>query len=121
MNDELRESHMVTLKNENAIKMYDEYCAELEKVQFLSMADQCAIYDVAMMEQIKQSLYVDIKMRGATELYKNGKQQMYRMNPSIKAAKDLAKQQMWHLRNLNLITPGKKFDIEAAGDDFNHF
>lgn len=109
------------LTDESARALYESLIAECERVHGdVSLGAQQIIGDIAMMEQEKLRLYEDVAKRGVTERVRNGKQDFYRENKSITAARALADQQRRHLAELKL-TPSSRKDEIVGGDDFDTF
>ena len=122
MNTEIRARHLDSVTDEHAIALYDRLCTEYER-QYGALPEgaQHIIGDVAVMEQTKRALYADVAQRGVTEHYRNGRQEFWRENKSIQAARALAEQQRKHLNELELTPASQKINPEAVDDDFNSY
>ena len=121
MDETMKARHFELIEDDHARALYENLCAECEKVHgSLSLGAQSIIGDIAMMEQEKRRLYEDIAKRGVNEHVKNGKQNYYRENKSIPAARALADQQRRHLSELKL-TPASQKDASSGSDEFDAY
>lgn len=122
MNKELRAQHMEKITDPVAMKYYDRLCDACEqRPGGMTEQDQMLVADVAMMEQLKQQHYDDIRKRGIVEEWHNGRQRMTRENKSIQSAKTLMEQQRKHLAELRLTPSSKKAATVPVDDEFDEF
>ena len=122
MDEGMKERHFELITDEHARALYENLCAECARVHgALSLGAQSIVGDIAMMEQEKRRLYEDIAHRGINERVKNGKQDFYRENKSISAARALADQQRKHLNELKLTPASQKTGSASQGDSFEDF
>ena len=98
MDAKLREAHLSTITDESVIRLYDELCADFERINGgMTPSAQHIIGDIAIMEQTKRMLNEDISECGVKVLFKNGRQQFIQENKSIQGMRALAEQQRRHL------------------------
>ena len=122
MDENMKARHFEMIKDEHARALYESLCAECARAHgALSPGAQSIIGDIAMMEQEKRRLYEDIASRGINVRVKNGKQDFYRENKSIAAARALADQQRRHLNELKLTPASQKTGSASQGDEFEEF
>lgn len=122
MNDDLRKQHMERITDPMAERCYDRLCAACDsRPEGMSDQDQMLVCDIATMEQMKQQLYDDIRVRGVVEDWHNGRQRMKRENKSIQSARMLMEQQRKHLNELRLTPGSKKAAQIPVNDEFDEF
>lgn len=91
----------------------DFYSRLIEQVgaeRMITASIENMISDIAYLEQLKESFEADIEKRGATELFQQGRQRLYRENKSVAGLCRATDQQRKLLAALKLIQP-------SAGDD----
>lgn len=122
MNDALRKQHMERITDPVAVRCYDRLCEACAiRAEGMSDQDQMLVADIATMEQMKQQLFEDIRIRGVVEDWHNGRQHMKRENKSIQAARMLMEQQRKHLSELRLTPNSKKAAPVPVNDEFDEF
>lgn len=105
-----------------AAAMYERLCAACAKrPEGLSDQDQMLIADIAILEQLKQQLYADIRKRGVVEDFRNGRQRMMRDNKSVQHVRMLMDQQRKHLAELRLTPNSRKAAPVPLDDGFDEF
>ena len=77
------------------------------------------LQDIAYLEQLKAAFEGDIEKRGATELFAQGRQKLYRENKSVAGLCRVTEQQRKLLAALKLIQPGG--DDEPAQEEADAF
>lgn len=122
MNAEMREQHMQQITDPVAVSCYERICRACEsRPEGMSDQDQMLVADVATLEQLKQQLYADIRLRGVVEDWHNGRQRMKRENKSIQSARMLMEQQRKHLAELRLTPTSRKAAAVTIDDEFADF
>ena len=105
-----------------AAAMYERLCAACAKrPEGLSDQDQMLIAYIAILEQLKQQLYADIRKRGVVEDFRNGRQRMMRDNKSVQHVRMLMDQQRKHLAELRLTPNSRKAAPVPLDDGFDEF
>ena len=123
MNADLREQHLAQISDEKARALYERLCAACEQREGgMSDPEQALVADIAMLEQLKQQLYEDIRKRGVVEDFRNGRQRMMRENKSVTSARQLMDQQRKHLAELRLTPSSRRAQpVPVATDGFDDF
>ena len=123
MNADLREQHLAQISDEKARALYERLCAACEQRDGgMSDPEQALVADIAMLEQLKQQLYEDIRKRGVVEDFRNGRQRMMRENKSVTSARQLMDQQRKHLAELRLTPNSRRAQpVPVATDGFDDF
>ncbi len=122
MNEDLRNRHMLTITEDNAIELYDRLCLACDKREGgITDADQMIVADAARMEQMKQALLADIAERGVGEERYNGRQKYYQENKSVAQLRAYMEQQRKHLSELRLTPNSRKAASVLLGDEFDEF
>lgn len=123
MNNDLREQHLAQITDATAVALYDRICAACEtRDGGMTDPEQALVGDIAMLEQLKQQLYEDIRKRGVVEDFRNGRQHMMRENKSVTSARQLMDQQRKHLAELRLTPNSRKAQpVPVATDGFDDF
>lgn len=122
MNTELKNMHMKSIEDPAAVSMYDMLCDACEgRDGGMTDTDQMLIADAARLEQTKQILIEDIKVRGIGQERKNGSQRYYQENKSIASLRSVMEQQRKLLSELRLTPNSRKADVVAVNDEFSEF
>ncbi|NLV59205.1 MAG: P27 family phage terminase small subunit [Clostridiales bacterium] len=109
MNERLMQEHKARLSKPQARQMYDQLCQACEeRPGGMDDVSQGIVGDVAMLEEMKLTLYEDVAKRGATISWHNGRQSGVRENKSIQQARMLMEQQRKHLSELKLTPASQK-------------
>lgn len=122
MNADLEKQHMEQITDPVAVGYYTRLCAACEtRPEGMSDQDQMLVADIATLEQLKQQLYADIRLRGVVEDWHNGRQRMKRENKSIQSARMLMEQQRKILAELRLTPNSRKAAPILVDDEFSDF
>lgn len=123
MNADLRTRHMAQIEDASAIALYDMLCEACDsRATGMTDAEQVLVADVAMLEQLKQQLYADIKQRGVMTNFRNGRQHMILENKAVASVKSVMDQQRKHLAELRLTPNSQKSQlVPIKTDGFDEF
>lgn len=110
------------IKNKEAKKLFTIITQELEKENALNDRTVIIADNMALLEQLKQEHFEDIKERGVIELFKNGSQEIYRENKSVDKILKIVEQQRKLQAELKL-TPAsdKRISEVVTVDEFEKF
>lgn len=123
MNADLRARHLAQIDDEAAVALYDMLCQACDsRAGGMTDAEQALVADVAMLEQLKQQMYADIRQRGVVVNFRNGRQHMMLENKAVASVKSLMDQQRKHLAELRLTPNSQKSQVvPIKADGFDEF
>lgn len=107
-----------------AAERFDALVEELGGAEAVTPQQVILISDLVRNEQLKNSLWADIKKRGIEVSYYNGRQTLKRDNKSISMMQKVQDQSRRVMMALGLIArekPTAEADDDDDGDDFNDF
>lgn len=107
------------LTSPRAIGYYEALSRQVGSERMVKPSVDNMLQDIAYLEQLKETFELDIEKRGATELFVQGRQKLYRENKSVAGLCRVTEQQRKLLAALKLIQPGG--DDEPAQEEADAF
>lgn len=107
------------ITSQRARAYYEDLAEQVGKLRMLTPSVDYMLRDIAYLEQLKEEFERDIEKRGATELFQQGRQKLYRENKSVAGLCRVTDQQRKLLAALKLIQPGG--DDEPAQEEADAF
>ncbi len=107
------------ITSQRAWAYYEDLAGQVGKARMLTPSVDYMLRDIAYLEQLKEEFEQDIEKRGATELFAQGRQKLYRENKSVAGLCRVTEQQRKLLAALKLIQPGG--DDEPAQEEADAF
>lgn len=107
------------ITSQRARAYYEDLAGQVGKARMLTPSVDNMLQDIAYLEQLKEAFELDIEKRGATELFAQGRQKLYRENKSVAGLCRVTEQQRKLLAALKLIQPGG--DDEPAQEEADAF
>lgn len=105
--------------SQRAWEYYEDLAGQVGKARMLTPSVDYMLRDIAYLEQLKETFELDIEKRGATELFVQGRQKLYRENKSVAGLCRVTDQQRKLLAALKLIQPTG--DDEPAQEEADAF
>lgn len=105
--------------SQRAWAYYEDLAEQVGTMRMLTPSVDYMLRDIAYLEQLKEAFERDIEKRGATELFQQGRQKLYRENKSVAGLCRVTDQQRKLLAALKLIQPGG--DDEPAQEEADAF
>lgn len=107
------------ITSQRARAYYEDLAGQVGKARMLTPSVDNMLQDIAYLEQLKEEFERDIEKRGATELFQQGRQKLYRENKSVAGLCRVTDQQRKLLAALKLIQPTG--DDEPAQEEADAF
>lgn len=102
MNDSLINAHRGQLKHPLAVQLYDAMLADAVKnPETDTMQVELILHNIAILEDQKQALLLDIQTRGVNVPFQQGKQKMFMENKSVGMLNKVTEQQKRLLVEMN--------------------